>query len=60
MNQLEGYIVLGEKQKVCRLVKSLYGLKQTPKQWYNKFDHILVTNGFSINDVNKCIYSKIG
>ena len=40
------------------MVKSLYGLKQAPKQWRNKFDHVLVTNGYSINDVDKCIYSK--
>ena len=31
MNQPEEYMVLGEEQKVCRLVKSLYGLKQAPK-----------------------------
>ena len=40
---------------MCKLVKSLYGLKQTPKQWHNKFDHVLVTNGYSINDAHKCI-----
>ena len=40
------------------LVKSLYGLKQEPKQSYNKSDHVLVTNGFSINDDDKCIYNK--
>ena len=34
------------------------GLKQAPKQWHNKFDHVLVTNGYSINNVGKCIYSK--
>ena len=46
------------EKKVCKLVKSLYGLKQAPKQWHNKFDHVLVTNGYFINDVDKCIYSK--
>ena len=46
------------KKKVCKLVKSLYWLKQAPKQWQNKFDHVLVTNGYSINDVDKCIYNK--
>ena len=34
------------------------GLKQAPKYWHNKFDHVLVTNGYSINDAGKCIYSK--
>ena len=27
MDQPEGYISLGQENKVCRLVKSLYGLK---------------------------------
>ena len=51
-------MVPGKEKKVCKLVKLLYGLKQAPKQWHNKFDHVLVTNGYSINDANKCIYSK--
>ena len=46
------------EKKVCKLVKSLYGLKQAPKQWHNKFDQVLVTNGYFINDADKCIYSK--
>ena len=59
MDQPEGCMVLGEEQKVCRLVKSLYGLKQGPKQWHIKFDHVLISNGFSINNVDKCIYRKV-
>ena len=58
MDQPEGCVVPRKEKKVCKLVKSLYGLKQAPKQWHNKFDHVLVTNGYSINDVDKCIYSK--
>ena len=48
-----------EEKKVCRVVKSLYGLKQAPKHWHRKFDHVLISNGFSINDYDKCIYSKV-
>ena len=29
--QPEGFIVPGQEQKVCRLIKSFYGLKQAPK-----------------------------
>ena len=32
MEQLEGFIVLGQEKKICKLVKSFYGLKQTSKQ----------------------------
>ncbi|RVW46251.1 Retrovirus-related Pol polyprotein from transposon TNT 1-94 [Vitis vinifera] len=58
MDQPKGCVVPEKKKKVCKLVKSLYGLKQAPKQWHNKFDHVFVTNGYSINDTDKCIYSK--
>ena len=32
MDQPEGCVVLGKEKKVCKLVKSPYGLKQAPKQ----------------------------
>ena len=53
MDQPKECMVLGYEKKVCRLVKSLYGLKQAPKQSNSKFDHVLISNGFSINDVDK-------
>ena len=59
MDQPEGCMVPGDEGKVCRLVKSLYELKQAPKQWHNKFDNVLISNGFSINDADKCIYNKV-
>ena len=31
MDQSKGFVVLGKEKQVCRLVKSLYGLKQVPK-----------------------------
>jgi hypothetical protein len=31
MTQSDGFIVKGQEDKVCKLVKSLYGLKQVPK-----------------------------
>ncbi|GJU96158.1 zinc finger, CCHC-type containing protein [Tanacetum coccineum] len=38
--------------------KSLYGLKQAPKQWHLKFDDVVLSNGFSLNQADKCVYSK--
>ncbi|GJU28111.1 retrovirus-related pol polyprotein from transposon TNT 1-94, partial [Tanacetum coccineum] len=37
----------GTGNKVCLLKKSLYGLKQSPRQWYKRFDVYMVNNGFS-------------
>ena len=38
--------------------KSLYELKQVPKQWPGKFDSVILSNGFKHNGSVKCIYSK--
>ena len=38
--------------------KSLYGLKQAPKQWHQKFDDVVLSNGFQLNQSDKCLYSK--
>ncbi|PWA89720.1 zinc finger, CCHC-type [Artemisia annua] len=58
MNQPEGFVMPGNEHKVCKLVKSLYGLKQTPKQWHQKFDEVILSSGFSLNQSDKCIYSR--
>ena len=43
---------------MCKLVKSLYDLKQAPKQWHEKFDSVMIKDGFTINECDKCIYAK--
>jgi hypothetical protein len=45
MDQPEGFIVPGNENYVCKL-KSLYGLKQSPRQWYNRFDSFMLSNVF--------------
>ncbi|WJZ84162.1 hypothetical protein VitviT2T_003781 [Vitis vinifera] len=58
MEEPEGFVLLGNENKVCKLVKSLYGLKQAPKQWHEKFDLAILSDGFRHNNVDKCLYSK--
>nr|GEV60672.1 hypothetical protein [Tanacetum cinerariifolium] len=58
MKQPKRFIMPGNEQKVCKLVKSLYGLKQAPKQWHQKFDEVVLSSGFLLNQSEKCVYSK--
>ncbi|GAA0157711.1 transmembrane signal receptor [Lithospermum erythrorhizon] len=58
MEQPEGFILLGNENKVCRLVKLLYGLNQASKKWHKKFDDVILANGLKHNGVDKCVYSK--
>ncbi|GKA38068.1 retrovirus-related pol polyprotein from transposon TNT 1-94 [Tanacetum coccineum] len=58
MKQPEGFVLPGHENKVCELKKSLYGLKQAPKQWHDKFDKSILSNGFTHNSSDRCIYSK--
>ena len=58
MKQPEGFVVPGQEHKVCRLKRSLYGLKQAPLQWNMKFDEVMLSNGFKINESDKCVYVK--
>ena len=40
-----------------RLLKeSLYGLKQSPKQWYRRFDEFMMTNGYRRSKYDSCVY----
>ena len=39
-------------------MKSLYGLKQARKQWHEKFDNVMMSHGFIINECDKCVYVK--
>lgn len=44
---------------VCKLKKSIYGLKQASRQWYFKFHDTVTSFGFKENIVDRCIYMKV-
>nr|GEX02203.1 zinc finger, CCHC-type [Tanacetum cinerariifolium] len=58
MNQPQGFFMHGKENKVCKLIKSLYGLKQTSKQCHQKFDEVVLSNDYLLNQSEKCVYSK--
>ncbi|GJZ11903.1 zinc finger, CCHC-type containing protein [Tanacetum coccineum] len=58
MKQPEGFVMPGNEHKVCKLVKSLYRLKQAPKQWHQKFDEVMLSSGFLLNQSDKNVNRK--
>ncbi|KAK9089019.1 hypothetical protein Scep_028101 [Stephania cephalantha] len=59
MDQPEGFLTTGKENLVCKLKKSIYGLKQASRQWYIKFNNTITSYGFVENTVDRCIYMKI-
>ncbi|KAL0539955.1 hypothetical protein IC582_024177 [Cucumis melo] len=59
MNQPEGFMVEGKEHMVCKLKRSIYGLKQASRQWYLKFNDTITSFGFKENIIDRCIYLKI-
>ena len=59
MIQPDGFVEKGREHLVCKLRKSIYGLKQASRQWYLKFDQVVTSFGFKENVSDQCIYLKM-
>jgi hypothetical protein len=51
--------VKGNNELDCKWEKSMYGLKQSPRMWYTKFDNYMLGLGFKRSDANHCVYFKL-
>ncbi|KAG8472564.1 hypothetical protein CXB51_034519 [Gossypium anomalum] len=58
MQQLEGFTISEKEDYVCLLKKSFYGLKQSPKQWYKRFDSFMTSHDFKRSSFDSCVYFK--
>ncbi|CAI5483042.1 unnamed protein product [Closterium sp. Yama58-4] len=46
--------------RVCKLLKSLYGLKQSQLLWYKALNDVLVGAGWKKSHVDEALYFKVG
>lgn len=56
--QPKGFFINGEEDKVYKLNKALYKLKQAPQAWGNKIKSYFHQNGFVVSDNEPIIYLK--
>ena len=51
-------LLKGKEELVYRLKKSLYGLNNSPRMWYQNFDTCIFSLVFLRSKVDHCVYSK--
>nr|GFA23393.1 retrotransposon protein, putative, Ty1-copia subclass [Tanacetum cinerariifolium] len=56
--QPEGFVDLKHSKKVCKLPRSIYGLKQASKSRNKRFDVEIKKFGFAQNLNEPCVYQK--
>jgi len=56
MEQLQGFVHQGGEHLVCKLHKSLYGLKQSPRAWNQKLDAFIKSIEFMKSEADPSVY----
>jgi hypothetical protein len=58
MTQPEGFVNPKNAGKICKLQKSIYGLKQASQSWNLRFDEVIKGFGFIKNEEEPCVYKR--
>ncbi|GJZ83547.1 retrotransposon protein, putative, ty1-copia subclass, partial [Tanacetum coccineum] len=58
MEQPEGFVNPKYPNRVCKLKRSIYELKQASRQWNKRFDDDIKKFGFTQNHNEPCVYLK--
>ena len=58
MQQPEGYVKPGEEHLVCKIEKSLYGLKQSSRCWNKAFRESVEKVGFTQATADPCVFIR--
>ena len=58
MKQPEGFVYPRNPNKICKLQRSIYRLKQASRSWNLRFDETVKEFGFLKNEDEPCVYKK--
>ncbi|KAG8492837.1 hypothetical protein CXB51_010063 [Gossypium anomalum] len=58
MTQPEGFVNPKDAGKICKLQRSIYGLKQASRSWNLRFNDAIKEFGFIKNEDEPCVYKK--
>lgn len=58
MRQPPGYEEAGKENYACKLIRSIYGLKQAAKAWNDRLNEVLSQQEFVRSNNDYCLYTK--
>jgi hypothetical protein len=59
MNHPKVFYINAKKELVCKMKKSMYGLKKSTRMWYKNFDTYRLIVGFMGRKLNHYVYFKL-
>ena len=58
MDPPPGFVAKGQENYVCRLKKSLNGLKQSPRAWFDRFSKVVIRHVFTRCHADHAVFVK--